>query len=282
MRNPGTVMGVAEDGSYQGSLSGGCIEQAVVAEARAALDAGTPRIVRFGAGSPYLDIRLPCGGGLNIHFQPLSNGALAEACLHSIEQRNPFAIRLDDDGAHHVAGWHGNAFDGASGTGTFSYWPAPKIAILGHGAGVEALHRQARAIRCRAAIFTPDEQIVAELQSAGAEVALLARTDQTEDLHSDPWTAFAFLFHDHDWEVKLMQRALELPHFYIGAMGGRQAHAARREALADGGVEEDAIDTIRAPIGLFHSSRDPDTLALSALGEIVRTYQQTDFEAARG
>ena len=50
------------DGSFVGSLSGGCIENAVVAEACEALADGRGRIVRFGAGSPYLDIRLPCGG----------------------------------------------------------------------------------------------------------------------------------------------------------------------------------------------------------------------------
>lgn len=62
MRNPGTIMGVAQDGSFAGSLSGGCIENAVVAEALEALKEDAPRMVRFGAGSPYLDIKLPCGG----------------------------------------------------------------------------------------------------------------------------------------------------------------------------------------------------------------------------
>ena len=64
MRNPGTIMGVAEDGSFAGSLSGGCIENAVVSEALEVLKEGSARVVRFGSGSPYLDIKLPCGGGL--------------------------------------------------------------------------------------------------------------------------------------------------------------------------------------------------------------------------
>ena len=85
MRNPGTHMAVSEDGSFAGSLSGGCIENAVVAEACAALTQRQPRIVRFGAGSPYLDIRLPCGGGLDIHFQPLADGMVARDCLAAIE-----------------------------------------------------------------------------------------------------------------------------------------------------------------------------------------------------
>ena len=74
-----------------------------------------------------------------------------------------------------------------------------------------------------------------------------------------------------------MARALELPRFYLGAMGSRKAHAARCEALAAAGVSAEEIATINAPIGLFHSSRDPETLALSALGEIIQAYQQADF-----
>ena len=77
MRNPGTIMGVAADGTWEGSLSGGCIEKAVVAEALDMLKEGTPRVVRFGAGSPYIDIKLPCGGGLDLHFAPLKDAEFA-------------------------------------------------------------------------------------------------------------------------------------------------------------------------------------------------------------
>ncbi len=99
-------------------------------------------------------------------------------------------------------------------------------------------------------------------------------------LTGDRWTASIFLFHDHDWEDALMESALDLPHFYIGAMGGRKAHDRRCEALRARGVSEAKLATIHAPIGLFHSSRDPQTLALSTLAQTVRVYEETDFEAA--
>ena len=135
---------------------------------------------------------------------------------------------------------------------------------------------------CATSVLTPDERIAASLGARGAEVTLLERTSQTDLLSSDPWTAFVFLFHDHDWEIDLMARAFEMPHFYIGAMGGRKAHAMRRRALRERGITEEQLFTMRAPIGVFHSSRDPQTLALSTLAEVIRTYQETDFEAALG
>lgn len=282
MRNPGTIMGVASDGSYAGSLSGGCIENAVVGEALDVLKQGAPRVVRFGAGSPYLDIRLPCGGGLDLGFHPLGQSDLAAACLAAIRQRTPFSIVTGPDGAAHIAEWRAPRFDPATGASSFGHWPAPLLQIIGHGAGVEALAGLAYTFGCGTRILTPDERIITTLQQQGIAATHFRRTGQTDLLQSDPWTATIFLFHDHDWEIELMARALGQPHFYLGAMGGRKAHAFRSEALSARGVGADAIATIRAPIGLFHSSRDPHTLALSTLGEVIRTYEATDFEAALG
>ncbi|MDY7098814.1 MAG: XdhC family protein, partial [Pseudomonadota bacterium] len=150
--------------------------------------------------------------------------------------------------------------------------------IIGHGAGVEALTAMAGAMGCATRVLTPDERIIASLTERREHPVLLTRRTQTDLLESDAWTAFVFLFHDHDWEIDLMQRALELPHFYLGAMGGRKAHAMRSDALLQRGVSSDRIGSVRAPIGLFHSSRDPQTLALSTLAEVVRAYEETDFE----
>ncbi|MEL7444426.1 MAG: XdhC family protein [Pseudomonadota bacterium] len=281
MRNPGTIMGVMEDGTYEGSLSGGCIENAVVAEALDVLKADAPRVVRFGAGSPYLDIKLPCGGGMDLHFQPLKDCEFAQACLDAMNAREPFSVRLSDTGAEMVAEWHAPNFDVDRGTGIFGHWPAPKLEIVGHGAGVEALVRIARNLGCETSVLTPDERVAASLKTY-TRVTRLVRSNQTNLLEGDPWTAIVFLFHDHDWELDLIARALELPHFYIGAMGGRKAHAMRSEGLIAKGMSAEQIGTIRAPIGVFHSSRDPQTLALSTLSEVIRTYQETDFEVLLG
>ncbi len=284
MRNPGTLMGVASDGSFQGSLSGGCVENAVVAEALEALAKNEPRVVRFGSGSPYLDIKLPCGGGLDVHFLPISGpGSLVKACLGSIAQRRPFSLTCFAGAVEHQGGWRSAKplCDRNEGW-SFGYWPAPQLKVIGHGAGVSALADLANAFGVAVQIYTSDDRIHASLTEKYVETQLLRRTSQTEVLVGDPWTAFVFLFHDHDWEIDLMAHALREPHFYLGAMGGRKAHAMRSEALSARGIAQQELDAFRAPIGVFHSSRDPQTLALSTLAEVIRTYQETDFEAALG
>ncbi len=282
MRGPGTIMGVAQDGSFAGSLSGGCIENAVVAEALDVLKAGHARMVRFGAGSPYLDIKLPCGGGLDLHFTPLINSDLSAACLDTLRARTPFSIQVGRDGVTHVPNWRPSSFNPETGTSIFGHWPAPKLQIIGHGAGVEALARLARVMGCWTDVLTSDDRIIAALKAQNIGARRIMRASQTGMLEGDPWTATIFLFHDHDWETDLMVRALEIPHFYIGAMGGRHAHAQRCEALRTRGVSDAALANIAAPIGLFHSSRDPQTLALSTLAQVIRAYHEYDFEAVIG
>jgi len=277
MRNPGTIMGVAEDGSFAGSLSGGCIENAVVAEAIDVLSEGSARVVRFGAGSPYLDIKLPCGGGLDLSFHLINDAAFVPACLASIQTRQPFSIETGAGGVSHVPEWREAFFDAQTGKATFGYYPGPHLQIIGHGAGVETLATMAGAFGCTTRILTPDRPLIEQLAGRDVETHLLERTNQTDLLKSDPWTATVFLFHDHDWEIDMMERALAMPHFYLGAMGGRRAHAYRGEALRARGVTQDQLNKIRAPIGLFHSSRDPHTLALSTLGEVIRTYEETSW-----
>lgn len=282
MRNPGALMGVSEDGAFAGSLSGGCIENAVVGEALAALEQGTSRIVRFGAGSRYLDVRLPCGGGLDIHFQPLSGGNFIQQCKAAFDARAPFSIKIGPEDPKFLPGQQEDQFDRDQGMAIFAYQPRVRLVIVGHGAGVEALAILGQSVDCEIEVLTPDQRVQDQLESRLIPVTPLERTSDVHLLCSDASTAIIFLFHDHDWELALMRHALTLPHFYLGAMGGRRAHEQRCNALRASGVAEQAIASIRAPIGLFHSSRDPQTLAISTLAEVINKYQEREFGAAIG
>lgn len=274
MRNPGAHMAVSTDGSYVGSLSGGCIEKAVVTEALDGLKAGKSRIVRFGEGSPYLDIKLPCGGGLDVHFMPLFNDAVSALCAQSVNARKPFSISLPTGEGAAQFGENGS-HSGVTRENRniiVSHEPNPKILIIGHGAVTSSLARLSREMSFDLQILTSDELLKEELESASFDACFLKTPTETSAIQTDIWTAIIFLFHDHDWEGKLMAFALDQPHFYLGAMGGRTAHKNRKVTLKGLGVGANKIESIRAPIGLFHSSRDPDTLALSALAEITQAF----------
>lgn len=275
MREPGAHMAVAEDGAFVGSLSGGCIERAVIAEARAAIAAAMPRVTRFGAGSRYIDIRLPCGGGVDLHFQPLQDDALARQALCAIEARQPFALELSTDARapRFVPEWQPTGWHASQGLATIGHWPNPRLLIVGHGAALARLAWQGRAWGAAIALITPDTALAAQLSQEGFDAAVIGFPRETGPLVSDAWTAVVFLFHDHEWEPALIAHALQQPHFFIGAMGSRRAHAARCEALRRLGISDAQIASLSAPVGLFHSVRDPATLAVSVLAEVADRFR---------
>lgn len=267
-------MAVATDGSSVGSFSGGCIESAVVAEALECLTANTPREVRFGAGSPYLDIRLPCGGGIDLLFSPLRNAGIAEELFDAVSARQPFTISMDSKtGIITSAPAEQDQAVVRDGAAVHvNHVPAAKIIILGHGAVVENLANLTASYGLDCKILTPDLDIVERITTEGGAAHRLKTPAATDLYQADPWTACVFYFHDHDWEAELMKQALASPAFYIGAMGSFKTHGIRKTLLSEVGVNDAAIKRMKAPIGIIPSTRDPATLALSTLTEIIETY----------
>ena len=271
VRNPGAHMAVAEDGSFSGSLSGGCIEKAVVGEALKAIEAGMPHRIAYGAGTPIIDIRLPCGGRVDLLFTPLSAPAIVAALIDRLDAREVAVLALPtgseapqmrDTG---VTGWDGDYF-------LVRHHPPLRLVIAGHGGTVEALVRQASALDIACCVATPDPLIVEALAPGDAQTRLMARLGEPLGFALDRWTAATFFFHDHDWETRLIAEALASPAFYTGAMGSHATHEKRLELLRNAGVPDSATARIVAPIGLIPSSRDPETLALSVLAQVVDRY----------
>lgn len=271
VRNPGANMVVSEDGRSIGSLSGGCIEKAVITEALSTIEAGAPRQLTYGAGSPIIDIRLPCGGRVDLLLTPLSEKDVIDRLVKRLRSRIPaslllpvesISLAIDDDGETR---WIGGCF-------RVRYFPPLRLVIAGHGGTVGALVRQASPLGIDCHVVTPDREVASDCEKGGATVRHLSTLNEPFGLELDRWTAIAFFFHDHDWETKLMAEALASPAFYVGAMGSNKTHAERASLLASMGVEQDAVKRIAAPIGLIPSSRDPETLALSSLVQIVDCY----------
>ncbi|QLC22289.1 XdhC family protein [Parasphingopyxis sp. CP4] len=283
MRQVGGHMAVREDGAYVGALSAGCIETAIVAEALEALEAKQARTVRFGQGSNYIDIRLPCGGGIDLHFQSVMDIGLADRVIAAIDNRRPFALTLSkSDGA---AGYQESATETGIGEDDAQYFvthlPNPKLIIVGEGTNVWAMAEMAAPARVEVEILSPDAKMIERAEAAGINASLLHTLRDTDRLASDPWSAILFLFHDHEWERHLLPKALSEEHFYVGAMGSRAVHQRRTDMLRQARLSDAQIAAVHAPIGLIPSARDPHTLAVSALAEIIDAYHQSTKAGAK-
>ena len=278
-RGIGSQMAVAEDGRYAGSFSGGCIEAAVVAEALDTLRDSHAKFVRFGIDSPYIDIRLPCGGGVDLLFNPRPDLEAIAGVVARLEARSPAILRISAQGVELAAsdagtsGWHGDAFE-------VHYVPALRIIAIGQGEDLSAFARLGHRFGADVTALSPDRMVVDLLREEAIDIVALVSRTNLPAIRSDPWTAIVFLFHDHDWEEALLPQALRLPAFYFGAVGSRRTHQARLAMLQASGVPEPLWRALRGPVGLIPATRDPATLALSILAEVVQAYQQIALHQA--
>ncbi|MBY4952189.1 XdhC family protein [Pantoea sp. DY-17] len=242
----GAQMVVREDGRYCGYVSGGCVEAAAAYEALQVIATGKDRFVRYGEGSPYLDIVLPCGGGITLAFHQLRDAQPLRNVLDLLAKRQPAALRylptfqrLASAACTEMTGWQEDAF-------ITGYLPKTRVAV--YGRSVEALATASIA------------------QAAGYEV-LSGEDVQAQAV--DPFTAVILLYHDLDRELPVLLAALRSAPFYIGALGSRRTHATRIKKLLSLGFSEEEIARIKAPIGIFAQARDARTLALSIVADVA-------------
>ncbi|MEL6830615.1 MAG: XdhC family protein, partial [Pseudomonadota bacterium] len=97
VRALGAIMAVSEDGSLAGYMSGGCIDADLVLQAQSTMESGLAKRVRYGAGSPYVDLPLPCGGALVLTILPNPDTNILSDALSALEHRERAALRLSSD-----------------------------------------------------------------------------------------------------------------------------------------------------------------------------------------
>ena len=241
----GTVMVIDDQGQGWGSLSSGCIERDVILHAGQAVGGGRTRELRYGSGSPFRDLALPCGGGLDIQIIPDPDmGALITAS-DRLNRRQAAMLVL--------------------GPLTLTIQPQPRFLVFGKGPEARCFAALTAAAGYPVQVFSPDAETLQGFENTGN----LTGPTWPGDVSLDPRTAVTLFFHDHDWEPSLLKAALDSPAFFVGAQGSLRAHHARCDALAALGVGPRDIGRLASPFGLIPSVRDPRTLAASVLAQVL-------------
>lgn len=266
----GSQMAVNLRGEAVGNLTGGCAEAAIIAEAVARLDAGDNRIVRYGKGSPYIDIRLPCGSGIDVFFDVRIGTAEIERLVEANTARRAGALCFDF-GA--LRAWSVDAAPAPVAGADYvrACEPVTRILAVGKGPLLPLVAQLGSAAEFEVDVMSPETETLDVARPHAREARALSTPDAFRCGPLDRWTAFLSLFHEHEWEPPVLAAALASDCFYVGALGSRRTAAARREALRGHGVEESAIERVHGPVGLPIGAKSPPEIALAILAEIVAT-----------
>ncbi len=288
----GAQMLIAESGAAYGYLSGGCAEHAIADIGRACFTSGHNTVARFGAGSAYLDIQLPCGAGIDVHYVVDPDAASLAALTDAQAARRVAAFEVAVGVANGVDDADNDSEnDSESDSGAFVtnidselaenhyrriYYPPIQLQIVGAGPVALALAEQGQVQGFSVTLLTPDAATRADAPADCPVKALRDRAD-IQELAVDEHTAIVTAFHEHERELDVWTELASSPAFYLGALGSRRAHQERLTALAQLGVNAPGLERIHGPAGLATGGKTAAEIALSIIAQLRAEYRRRDW-----
>lgn len=293
----GSQLLIDADGNFLGSVSGGCVEAEVVAQAADVIATGTPKNLAFGVeDATAWKVGLACGGAIRVFLEPLgrkdmgSPDGVLQPLLRDVEARRAVALITDlTTGARSLAHASGDvrqdlapalqeafrcdkstklaAADGELFINVFT--PTPRLIVVGAVHIAQQLVPMARALGHEVIILDPRSAFATEERFGDTQIVREWPDEALLKIGLDARTALVALTHDAKIDDPALLLALASDAFYVGALGSRKTHAQRVERLRQAGVSAADIERIRAPIGLDIGAQGAAEIALSIIAEIA-------------
>jgi xanthine dehydrogenase accessory factor len=255
-----------------GSVSGGCVEGAVVAEGLEALEDGAPRLLTFGVSDDEaFAVGLACGGTIRVLVEPVG-AALPEAVLADLvaarAERRAVAALVN------LSTWERRLTAGPGDP------LADQIAarLLSDKSGVEgdwfiAVHNPPLRMIVVGAVHIA-QPLVAMARLPGESIRHDWPDAALADIGLDARTAVITLTHDPKLDDPAISAALASDIFYLGCLGSTRTHAKRVARLQEAGFAEPDIARIHAPVGLDIGAKSPAEIAVSIMAEVTQALRR--------
>lgn len=300
-RPVGSQLAVSGEAEIMGSVSGGCVEGAVVAEALEALEDGRCRILEFGVSDDdAFAVGLACGGTIRVMVEPvgMTEGPGEELLAEIVAgraRRQALAVETDTAAwTRRIIGYGDrpaafdadrSGFDDAGTRFLLVSNPALRLAIVGGVHIAQPLVVMARLTGYDVTLIDPREAFASESRFPG-ETLVHDWPDDALAAHGlDHRTAIVTLTHDPKLDDPAISAALASPAFYIGALGSTRTHAKRVARLEEAGFKPEQIARIDAPVGADIGAKSPAEIAISVMAELTERLRRPDTrpgEIARG
>jgi len=301
-------MALTADGHISGSVSGGCVEGAVIEAGKEVLETNRPQLLHFGVTDETAwDVGLACGGTIEVFVERLDTAVYH--FLHDLINRDragasmtiirgpeeKMGCKLTVDGDGRSLGTLGGDLDEQARsvvktapsqlmahpqrlplTNDIELFvdvvrPVPQLVMVGGVHIAVALTTMAKTLGYSTVVVDPRRAFGSQDRFPHADRLIQAWPDKAfAEIDLTPETAVAMLTHDPKIDDPALKVVLNSPAFYVGALGSSKTQAKRQQRLRGMGFDDAVIQRIHGPIGLDIDAQTPEEIALSIIAEIVR------------
>jgi xanthine dehydrogenase accessory factor len=272
-RPPGALLAVRGDGVVSGSVSGGCVEDDLIARIKGGERTDKPSMIAYGVTkAEAARFGIPCGGSLRLVQEPLTDSTWIEQILQRTAAHELIARTLTlATGAVVLSPAQRNdtfAFDGITLKTTFG--PKWRMLLIGAGQLSQAVAQMASMLEFEVLVCDPREEYAALLPASATRV-LGMPDDVVRDLQADAHTAIVALTHDPKLDDMALMEALRSDAFYIGALGSQRNTDTRKARLKEHFELTDIeLARLHGPVGLRLGAKTPAEIAVSIIAQIVQ------------
>jgi xanthine dehydrogenase accessory factor len=272
-RPVGATLAICEDGTVVGSVSGGCIEDDLIARVRdEGISRTIPEIVSYGITADEAHrFGLPCGGTIELSIEPLSAHSRIDELLARLEQHELVQRRLDlRSGEVELSKAGAGAQMQVSEQAMVTlHGPRWRLLIIGAGQLSRFLAQIALAMDYSVTVCDPREEYRAGWHVDGVQLVHDMPDDVVLAMNLDHRSAVVALTHDPKLDDLALMEALKSDAFYVGAIGSRLNNSKRRERLLEFDLTPEQLARLHGPIGLYIGSKTPSEIAISILAEMT-------------
>ena len=279
-RPVGSQLAVSGEGDIIGSVSGGCVEGAVIIEALNTLKTGRNVILEYGVSDEdAFAVGLACGGNIQILVEPVGFG-LSENIVADLvcrcQRREPVAysidiksgvnkvITLDINDGTYTSGFYGAEF-------LVIYEKPLRMAVIGGVHIAQPLVSIARMSGFAVVVIDPRSTFLNAIRFPNVELSNLWPDEALKAFKPDSRTAIITLSHDPKIDDLGLIEALNSNCFYIGCLGSKKTHSKRLDRLSKIVNSDVCLSRLHGPIGLNIQSRTPTEIAISIMAEVIQS-----------
>ncbi len=281
----GAQMVVSGAGEMEGSVSGGCVEGAVVLEALEALEEGATKLLEYGiSDGDAFAVGLACGGTIRVLVEPIGEGGMPRAMLEELVAKRAarapvvYEVALNGSTRRLVTTGHADRLrkdrsgvDEENAVFVGIHNPPLRLVVVGAVHIAQSLVPMAQVAGFDPVVVDPREAFGSVARFPTARVMNDWPDAALAEVGVDSRTALVLLTHDPKLDDPALHLGLNSDAFYIGALGSKRTHAARIERLSQAGFDPHTLGRIHGPVGLDIGAAGPAEIAVSILAQMIQT-----------